>query len=263
MNDQRARMRLPGRVAIVTGAASGIGRAIAKLFGAEGASVLVADLRESPLEGGRPTHEDIAAAGGEATFLSTDAASAADLERAVAVAVERWGRLDIMVNNAATYVGKTLLDTSEDEWNRVMAVNATGVFLGCKYAVAQMMKQELRGEVRGRLINISSQQGMVACPGDIAYGTGKAAAVYLTRQIAADYAVHGIVCNAVAPGKIVTGNAAQDHDPAELAISRARTPWPRLGRPEDIASAALFLASDEATFITGHNLLVDGGWMAS
>jgi NAD(P)-dependent dehydrogenase (short-subunit alcohol dehydrogenase family) len=256
-------MRLTGRTAIVTGAASGIGRAIAKRFAYEGAKVLIADLRESPVEGGTPVHEDINAAGGEAIFLETDVASASHLARAVATVLDRWGHLDIMVNNAATYVGKALLETSEEEWDRVMAVNATGVFLGCKYAVAQMLKQELRGEVRGRLINISSQQGMIACPGDIAYGTGKAAAIYLTRQIASDYAVQGIVCNAVAPGKVVAGNAPEDHDAAALAIYRSRTPWPRLGRPEDIASAALFLASDEASFITGHNLLVDGGWMAA
>jgi len=256
-------MRLAGRTAIVTGAASGIGRAIARSFAREGANVLVADLREPPLEGGRPTHDEIVAAGGEAIFQQTDVASAADLARAVETVVAHWGRLDVMVNNAATYVGKSLLETTEAEWNRVMAVNATGVFLGCKLAVAQMLKQQPRGEVRGRLVNVTSQQGMVACPGDIAYGTGKAAAVYLTRQIAADYAKQGIVCNAVAPGKVITGNAAQDHDPTELALSHSRTPWPRLGRPEDIASAALFLASDEASFITGHNLLVDGGWMAS
>lgn len=256
-------MRLSSRTAIVTGAASGIGRAIAVRFAQEGAKVLVADLRASPLEGGRSTHEAIEAAGGEAIFLKTDVASAVDLGRAVAVATERWGSLDIMVNNAATYVGKSLLETSLEEWNRVMAVNATGVFLGCRYAVAQMLTQTPRGEVRGRVINISSQQGMVACPGDIAYGTGKAAVVYLTRQIAADYAAQGVVCNAVAPGKVITGNAAQDHDSAELRLSQSRTPWPRLGRPEDIASAALFLASDEASFITGHNLLVDGGWMAA
>jgi NAD(P)-dependent dehydrogenase (short-subunit alcohol dehydrogenase family) len=256
-------MRLAGRTAIVTGAASGIGRAIAKRFAHEGAKVLIADLRESPLEGGRPVHEDIGNAGGEAIFLETDVASASHLARAVTAVADRWGHLDIMVNNAATYVGKPLLETSEEEWARVMAVNATGVFLGCKYAVAQMLKQELRGEVRGRLINISSQQGMIACPGDIAYGTGKAAAIYLTRQIASDYAAQGIVCNAVAPGKVITGNAPQDHDAAALDVSRSRTPWPRLGRPEDIASAALFLASDEASFITGHNLLVDGGWMAA
>ena len=131
-------MRLIGRTAIVTGAASGIGRAIAKRFAHEGAKILIADLRESPLEGGRPVHEEIGAAGGEAIFLETDVASACNLARAIAAVSDRWGRLDIMVNNAATYVGKSLLETSEEEWGRVMAVNATGVFLGCKYAVAQM-----------------------------------------------------------------------------------------------------------------------------
>lgn len=256
-------MRLKDRSAIVTGGASGIGRAIALAYAAEGARVLVADLRETPLEGGRATHEAIAEAGGEALFETCDVSSAADIERIVAHAVRAWGGLDIMVNNAATFAGTPLLETTEEAWNRVLAVNATGVFLGCRAAVAQMLKQEPRGEVRGRILNISSQHGMIACPGDIAYGTGKAAAVYMTRQIAADYAAHGIVCNAIAPGKIVTGNSDSDFDEAALAYSRARTPWPRLGRPGDIAGAAVFLASDEASYITGHNLMVDGGWMAA
>ena len=256
-------MRLKDRSAIVTGGASGIGRAIALAFAREGARVLIADLRETPLEGGRPTHEEILAAGGHALFETCDVAVAADGERIVARAVADWGGLDVMVNNAATFAGTPLLETSEETWNRVLAVNATGVFLGCRAAVAQMLKQEPRGEVRGRILNISSQHGMIACPGDIAYGTGKAAAVYMTRQIAADYAAHGIVCNAIAPGKIVTGNSQSDVDEGALAYSRARTPWPRLGRPDDIAGAAVFLAGDEASYITGHNLLVDGGWMAA
>ncbi len=256
-------MRLKDRAAIVTGAASGIGRAIALAYAAEGARVLVADLREEPLEGGNPTHAAIAAAGGEALYETCDVSVAADIERIVARAVAAWGGLDVMVNNAATFAGTPLLETSEEAWNRVLAVNATGVFLGCRAAVAQMLKQEPRGEVRGRILNISSQHGMVSCPGDIAYGTGKAAAVYMTRQIAADYAAQGIVCNAIAPGKIVTGNSDSDFDEAALAYSRARTPWPRLGRPGDIAGAAVFLASDEASYITGHNLMVDGGWMAA
>jgi len=256
-------MRLRDKVAVVTGAASGIGRAIAIAFAREGARVVVADLRETPLEGGTPTTDTIAAAGGTARFIATDVSRKQDIDRAVATAVETWGGLDVMVNNAATFVGKPLLDTTEEEWNRVMAVNATGVFLGCQLAVRQMLTQAARDGVRGRIVNISSQHGMIACPGDIAYGTSKAAVVYLTRQIATEYAKDGIVCNAVAPGKIVTGNSDSDFDEAMLAYSRARTPMPRLGRPDDIASAAVFLASDEATYITGHNLLVDGGWMAS
>ena len=144
-----------------------------------------------------------------------------------------------------------------------MAVNATGVFFGCKRAITQMMNQEPVDEVRGRVINILSQHGMISCPVDVAYGTGKAAVVYMTRQIAADYAEQGIVCNAIAPGKIMTGNEGPAFEEQRSTYSEPRTPWPRLGRPDDIASTAVFLASDEATYITGHNLLVDDGWMAA
>lgn len=144
----------------------------------------------------------------------------------------------------------------------MLAVNLTGVFLMCRAAVRRMVAQEPRGEVRGRIVNISSQHGMVCAPEDIAYGTSKAGVVYLTRQIAVDYAVPGIVCNAVAPGKILTGKTGRAVEPRWLEYSRRRTPWPRLGRPEDVAGAALFLASDDASYVTGENLLVDGGWMA-
>jgi NAD(P)-dependent dehydrogenase (short-subunit alcohol dehydrogenase family) len=168
-----------------------------------------------------------------------------------------------MVNNAAISVGKPLLETTEEEWDHVLAVNLKSVFLGCKRAVQQMLGQEPRGEARGRIVNISSQHGMIAAPEDIAYGVSKSGVVYITRQIAADYASHGIVCNAVAPGKILTGKTGRAVEPRWLEYSRQRTPWPRLGRPADVASAAGFLASDEATYITGINLLVDGGWMAS
>jgi len=256
-------MRLEERSTIVTGAASGIGRAIALAFAREGACVMVADLQREPLEGGVPTDEAIAEAGGVARFETCDVSVWSDVDRVVSRAVEAWGGLDVMVNNAATYAGTPLLETSEAAWNRVMAVNATGVFFGCKRAVQRMIGQEPRGEVRGRIVNISSQHGMISCPGDVAYGTGKAAAVYLTRQVAADYAGDGIVCNAIAPGKIVTGNEGPEFEEQRATYSEARTPWPRLGRPTDIASAAAFLASDEATYITGHNLLVDRGWMAA
>ena len=255
-------MRLKDKVAVITGAASGIGRAIALAYGREGARVLVADVREEPLEGGEPTHVAVMDEGGDALFTTCDVAVWTDVDRAVALAVETWGSLDIMVNNAATYAGTPLLETTEEDWNRVMAVNATGVFFGCKRAVAQMVRQPARGEVRGRIINISSQHGMICCPGDVAYGTGKAAAVYLTRQIAVDYGKQGIICNAIAPGKIVTGNEGPEFEASRQAYAMDRTPWSRLGKPEDIASTAVFLASDEATYITGHNLMVDGGWMA-
>jgi NAD(P)-dependent dehydrogenase (short-subunit alcohol dehydrogenase family) len=148
-----------------------------------------------------------------------------------------------------------------------MGVNLKGVYLCCRRAVREMLLQEPRGApdnpCRGRIVNISSQHGMISAPDDFAYGVSKAGVVYLTRQIAADYARDGIICNAVAPGKILTGKTGAAVAPETLEYSRTRTPMPRLGRPEDVANAALFLASDESTYITGANLMVDGGWTAA
>jgi len=256
-------MRLKDRTAIVTGAASGIGKAIAIRFAEEGANVIVADRTDEPREGGDKTLDLIRAAGGTAEFVAMDVADWESVDAAVGAAVARYGALDIMVNNAAIGVSKPLLETTEEEWDLVMGVNAKGVFFGCKRAVQQMLTQEPRDGVRGRIVNISSQHGMIRSPYDLAYGTGKAAVVYMTRQIAGDYAAEGIVCNAVAPGKILTGKTGPAVDPDILAYSEARTPWPRLGQPRDVANAVLFLASDEATYITGENLMVDGGWMAN
>jgi NAD(P)-dependent dehydrogenase (short-subunit alcohol dehydrogenase family) len=250
--------RLKGKTALITGASSGIGRAIARKFHAEGATLLLMDITEEVVEGGEPTHRILGA-----PFFQGDVSKEADVEEAVRRAAEPTGRLDIVVNDAVIRAGKTLIDTSLDEWNRVMAVNVTGVFLICRAAVRRMLAQEVRNEVRGRIVNISSQHGMIAAPGDCSYGVSKSAVVYLTRQIAADYGKDNIVCNAVAPGKILTGKGGRAVEPRWIEYSHARTPLPRLGRPEDVANAALFLASDEATFITGENLMVDGGWMAS
>jgi glucose 1-dehydrogenase len=260
---------LQGRVVVVTGASSGIGREIALLCASHGAHVLVMDLQKNPIEGGPPTTELFAqrvaqhhASGeGEVVFFKGDTSVAeGGCEAAAQEAVRRWGRLDVWVNNAAIGVGGSLLDTSIESWDKVLGVNARGYFLGCKAAVAQFLRQppDTRTGLRGRVINITSQHGMVCCPGDIAYGVGKAAAVYMTRQVAVDYAASGIACNAVAPGKIITG---YDTDVREYSV--ARTPCPRLGTPADVAQAVLFLASDMASaFITGTNLMVDGGWMA-
>ena len=254
--------RLAGRSIIVTGAASGIGRAIALRFAAEGARLVLADVTTEVREGGVPTIDLLRALGCTADFVQTDVSSEAAAQQVVDFTVARDGRLDVVVNNAAISVGKPLTETSLADWNRVMAVNLTGVFLMARASVRAMLAQDERLGVRGRLVNISSQHGMVASPQDVSYGTSKSGVVYITRQIAVDYAPHGIICNAVAPGKILTGKAGRAVEPKWLDYSRSRTPIPRFGEPGDVASAALFLASDEATFITGENLLVDGGWMA-
>ena len=259
-------MRLKDRVVIVTGGASGIGRAIACRFAEEGARVIVADVTTEPREGGEPTQDLIAAAGGTALFTLTDVSKWDEVDALVGATVARFGRLDVMVNNAAISAGKPLLEEDEAGWDRVMAVNLKGVFFGCKRAVQQMLEQEPLGqppgEARGRIVNLSSQHGMISAPSDIAYGVSKAGCAYITRQIAADYAERGIVCNAVAPGKILTGKPGRAQSPEVLARAQARTPMARLGAPHDVANAALFLASDEASYMTGVNLMVDGGWMA-
>ncbi|MGA2191120.1 MAG: SDR family NAD(P)-dependent oxidoreductase [Steroidobacteraceae bacterium] len=253
---------LGGKVAIVTGASSGIGRAIAMSFAAEGAEVTIADIVPEPLEGGESTLARILHAGGRAAYEHANVARWDDVDALIAKTVARCGRLDVMVNNAAIYSGTPLLDTSAAQWAEVLDVNLTGMFNGCKRAVQQMITQEPLREVRGRLINLGSQQGIVTAPRDTPYGVSKAGAIYLTKQIAVDYADQLIVCNCISPGKIVTGQPGLPMDPALLENARRRTPWPRLGRPEDIANAAVFLASDMATYITGANLVVDGGWLA-
>ncbi len=255
--------RLTDHTAIITGAASGIGRAIAVRFAVEGAKVILADVTTEARDGGAPTHELILQNGGLADFVETDVSNSAQVDALVAHAVEHHGRLDVIVNNAAVGHGGRLTETDDTTWDQVMAVNLNGVFYGCRAAARQMLTQNPRDEVRGRIVNISSQHGMIASPNHLAYGVSKSGVVYMTRQIAADYARDGIVCNAVAPGKILTDMGGYVPSEAQLDYARRRTPWPRLGQPDDVASAALFLASPEATYITGENLMVDGGWMAS
>lgn len=257
--------RLAGRVALVTGAASGIGRAIACRFAAEGAHLVLADVASRPREGGTPTHELLEADGHEVLALACDVSIEAEAEATVAAALDRHGRLDVLVNNAAIAPGLGLLDLTREAWDRTLAVNVTGPFLMARAAIRAMRAQaphEAAPDVRGRIINLASQHGLVASPGDPAYGVSKAAVAQLTRQIAVDFSDDGILCNALAPGKILTGKTGRAIAPEMLAYSEARTPWKRLGRPSDVAGAALFLASDDSQFMTGATLLVDGGWMA-
>ncbi len=250
---------LDGRVALVTGSSSGIGRAIALRFAAEGARVVCTDVRADPVEGGEPTHERLGA-----TWLRADLADAAAAAALVPDAVAAHGRLDVLVNNAATYVSEGLAGTSAEQWDLVQAVNVRAPFLLSQAAVAQFLAQPApAGEVRGRIVMLGSQHGLVTAPGDIAYGVSKAAIMHLARSIATEHAPDGIVCTTVAPGKIVTGKGGREDDPAFQEQWRSRTPWPRAGRPEDVAAAVAFLASDASSFTTGATLMVDGGWSAS
>jgi NAD(P)-dependent dehydrogenase (short-subunit alcohol dehydrogenase family) len=248
---------------VITGSASGLGRAIAIRLADEGAHVVVSDVRQDPREGGDPTEAVIERRGGSCIRIDADASRAEDIDRLVSGAVKRFGRLDVMVNNAAISgaASKSLLETTEEDWDAIMAVNLRGVFLCCKRAIAEMLGQEPIGEIRGRVINISSQHGMIGPPGHVAYATSKGGVVNLTHQLAVDFGPQGILVNAVAPGKILTGSPEQVDEEA-IAYSHARTPFFRLGRPTDVAAAAAFLASDDAVYVSGINLLVDGGWMA-
>ncbi|WP_454854529.1 SDR family NAD(P)-dependent oxidoreductase [Rhizobium binxianense] len=256
-------MRLNNKTVIVTGASSGIGRAIALKFSEEGANIVAVDITSDVVEGGSPVLDALLAISSNAMFIKADIARADEVKQVFAQSAARFGRLDILVNNAAIHAPVPLAETEEADWDRVMDVNLKGAFLCSRAAVRTMLKQDVVNEARGRIINISSQHGMVSAPSDFAYGVSKAGLVYMTRQIAADYAKDNIICNAVAPGKILTGKSGRAVAPDMLDYSYRRTPATRLGRPSDVANAALFLASEEATYITGHNLLVDGGWMAA
>jgi glucose 1-dehydrogenase len=253
-------MRLKDRVAVVTGGSSGIGRAIALRFADEGADVVVGDVAREPREGGETTESLLAERG---FHVDADVSRTEDVDRLVAAAVDRYGRLDVMVCNAGISgrYSKPLLETTDDDWDAIMAVNLRGVFLCCRRAVGEMVEQEPIGETRGRVIIISSQHGMIGPPGHLAYAVSKGGLVNMTHQLAVDYARRGVLVNAIAPGKILTGSPEQQ-SPETLEYSHARTPFPRLGRPSDVAGAALFLASDDSGYVSGINLLVDGGWMA-
>jgi len=257
-------MRLNGKTIVVTGGSSGLGRAMSLAFAREGAYVVVADIRQEPREGGPPTGALISGEGGSAHFVEADVSDRDDIDRLVAEASSRTGRLDVMVNNAilAGRHSKGLLETEEEDWDAIMAVGLRGVFLCCKRAVGQMLSQEPVADVRGRIINLSSQHGMVGAPGHAAYCAAKGGVVNLTRQLAVDFARRGIMVNAIAPGKILTTPLDEPDSEEVLEYSRTRTPFPRLGRPQDVAGAAVWLASDDCTYVSGTNVLVDGGWMA-
>jgi NAD(P)-dependent dehydrogenase (short-subunit alcohol dehydrogenase family) len=251
--------RLAQKVALVTGAGSGIGEAIATLFAAEGARVGVADFDP---EGGERTVRGIREAGGDAFFIPVDISRAADAERMVRETVARYGRLDVLCNNAGIGVAAVCHETSEAEWDRTMAVDLKGVFLGCKFAIPQMLAQG-----GGVICNTSSVAGQVGVPNRAAYCAAKAGVLGLTKSIAIDYAERGIRCNALLPGTVdspwIGKILAQQADPpAQRRLMEGRQPIGRMGRPDEIAGAALFLCADGAGFVTGSGLVIDGGLTA-
>ena len=249
-------MRLEGKAAIVSGGAQGIGAEASRLLAREGASVAIGDLRE---DRGRDVEARVLAAGGSAMFVLLDVTSEKSWRRAIDSTVERFGRLDILVNNAAIAKGGSIEETSPDVWDEVMEVNAKGVFLGTKLAIPEMRKAG-----RGSIINISSQIGIVGSDrGSISYHAAKGAVRSLTKSAALMCAKENIRVNSVHPGTIRTSmNEDRLRDPAEVEWTISKIPLCRIGMPEDVAHCVVFLASDESSYMTGAELVVDGGWTA-
>ncbi|RMZ88920.1 hypothetical protein DV736_g3848, partial [Chaetothyriales sp. CBS 134916] len=289
-------LSIPGRVAIVTGSSSGNGREIALALASEGAFVVCSDLNPAVRAGGYeenqvPTHELIVERKGKAVFQKADASREEDIKGLVELAVKEFGRLDIMVNNAGIFTGlATIVDEPVENFDKTMAVNCRGVYLGMKYAVSQMMKQNpLPSGERGWIVNIASIGGQIGLALErmfyshlkflayvfgqpyvrmliekpASYCASKGAVVNLTRQVAVDYAPHKIHVNAVCPGFLATAMVRPFLDQQEIntALHQA-SPWPHLGTPRDVAKAVLVLASDAASWMTGGFLQVDGGFIA-
>lgn len=249
-------MRLEGKVAIVTGATFGIGKGTAELFAKEGAKVVVAGRTE---EAGDKVVEAIQSEGGEATFAKTDVAVSEDVQRMISTTVDTYGRLDVLFNNAGIGNPGKVADEPEEDWDRVIAVNLTGTFLCIKYAVPEMIKAG-----GGSIINNSSMWGIAAthrCSG--AYAASKAGVIMLSKQTALHYASDKIRVNCLSPGDVpmVGPNVNEDYfeDPDVVAKYEGMQPLPRMASPLDMAYAALYLASDESAFVTGANLVIDGG----
>ncbi len=255
-------MQLQNRSALVTGASSGIGRGIALELAREGARVAVADLREEPKRGKYhdqdvtvPTAAEIVQAGGQAFFLQCDVSDESRVREAVEATIQRFGGLDILVNNAGILIPGGTQEISADDWLAVLGVDLNGIFFATKYAVPY-----LKNSRAGRIINIASVQSFGGGGGP-AYAAAKGGALNLTRDSALELAPFGITVNAICPGYIET--PIQDYmSEEEIEDCRQKTPLPRFGSPRDVGRAAVFLASDDAEWITGVGLPVDGGWMA-
>ncbi len=249
---------LEDKVALVTGGASGIGRATALTFAREGAKLIIADMNE---EGGQQTVHMITENGGDATFVQVDVTSAIEVEAMMSKAVETYGRLDCAHNNAG--IGSRprapLHECSEETWDRVLGINLKGVWLCMKYEIIQMLRQG-----SGAIVNTASIMGLVGSwSGTSAYNASKHGVVGLTKTAALEYAKSGIRVNCVCPGYIETPMTAQAmSDPEQLERIIAREPIGRVGKPEEIAESVVWLCSDAASFVTGHTMTVDGGYVA-
>ena len=249
--------RLDGKVAIVTGAGSGIGQATAVRFADEGASVVIADINEA---GGQETLQEIDQAGGTAAFVSTDVAKAEQVAQMVAESVSRFGKLDILVNSAATLINTPLIqDTDEADWDRMMEVNLRGTFLCCKYAAPAIVDAG-----SGAIVNLAAMSAFRGPTPSIPYEVAKAGVIHLTKASAYQYPPLGIRINCVAPGNVETPMLKQGTGDAESWARRQEAqPQKRFGTPEELANAILFVASDEASWISGVTIIVDGGkWAA-
>ena len=245
-------MRLDGKVALITGAARGMGAAEARLFAGEGARVCLTDMLE---EEGRRVEAEIAEADGECFFLPLDVTSEEEWTAVVDRVVARFGRLDVLVNNAGIFHYATLEQETEDDWHRVMDVNAKGVFLGMR-AVLDVMRRNGGGSI----VNISSSAGMVGSHRSTAYNASKGAVRLLTKSAAVQCAKEGIRVNSVHPGAVITGMTPFAFpNPGELEARIPEIPVGRAAQPEEIAYGVLFLASDESSYMTGSELVIDGG----
>jgi len=251
-------MRLKDKVSIITGAGSGLGKEMALLFAREGSKVVIAELKE---ESGKRVVEEIQKEGGSALFLQVDVSRSADAERMAQESRKAYGKIDILVNNAGINPSRTpLAETSEEHWDLTLSVNLKGVFLCSKYVLPVMMKQK-----GGSIIHIASAAGLIGCSSRAAYSASKGGVVGLTRSMAVDYAPYGIRVNSICPGFVETELTHSYFD----GIRREGKRWQhiielhaldRIGVPSDVAHAALFLTSDDASWITGLNLAVDGGF---
>jgi NAD(P)-dependent dehydrogenase (short-subunit alcohol dehydrogenase family) len=253
-------MRLKNKVAIITGAGSGIGAETAIMFGKEGAKVMVADIDEKK---GMDTVDLIKSNNGEATFAQVDLSKADNIKKMVKYTIKTYSRLDILVNNVGIYLQADVVETAEDEWERIMDINLKSAFLCCKYSIPEMIKNKKGGVI----VNVGSEAGIVGIKRQIAYNVSKSAIIALTRSIAVDFASDNIRANCVCPGTTETPlvrdaiSKSQDPEKTRRELEEVR-PANRLGRPEEIAAGILYLASDESPYATGAVLSIDGGYTA-